>query len=298
MKDTYPKESMENLCGLFGNSRIAWYKKQKTIYKQAVEEQIVLERVRRVKKRMPRIGARKLHEILRQDSIELGRDKLFEILGRNGLLVRRRRTRVVTTQSFHWLRKYPNLIREMHVNRPNQLWVSDITYVTTTEGFMYLFLITDAYSKMIMGYKLSENLKATNGVLALKNALSSQLTKVSDLIHHSDRGIQYCSDEYVSILKRKKIRISMTENGDPLENAIAERVNGILKDEWLYDMGPLEKGKMEETISRVIKIYNTERPHLSLDMLTPKVAHLGSGELKRRWKNYYRPKPKEDAEIT
>ena len=183
MKDLHPKESIQRLCGMFGYSRIAWYKKRKTIYKLAVEEQIILERVRCVKKKMPRIGARKLLEILRQESVIIGRDKLFKILGRNGLLVRRRRTRVVTTQSFHWLRKYPNLIKQMHVNRPNQLWVSDITYVTTTEGFMYLFLITDAYSRMILGYKLSDNLKTINAVKALKMALRSQPTKVAGLVH-------------------------------------------------------------------------------------------------------------------
>jgi transposase InsO family protein len=292
MKDLHPEETIERLCGLFGYSRIAWYKKQRTIYKRAVEEQIILEKVRRVKSKMPRIGTRKLLEILRQESIQIGRDKLFEILGRNGLLVRRRRTRALTTQSFHWLRKYPNLIKEMQVNSPNQLWVSDITYVTSTKGFMYLFLITDAYSRMILGYKLSDNLKAINAVMALKMALHSQPANLLNLVHHSDRGIQYCSDEYISILKSKKIWISMTENGDPLENAIAERVNGILKDEWLYDMGPIQRDRIEKTISNVILIYNSDRPHLSIDMLTPRVAHQQSGILKRRWKNYYQVQPK------
>ena len=294
MKDLHPTESIQRLCGLFGYSRIAWYKKQKTIYKKAVEEQIILEKVRRVKKKMPRIGTRKLLELLRQESIKIGRDKLFEILGRNGLLVRRRRARVLTTQSFHWLRKYPNLIREMHVNRPNQLWVSDITYIATTEGFMYLFLITDAYSRMILGYKISSNLKADNAILALQMALRSQPTSVTNLVHHSDRGIQYCSSGYVSILKSNSVLISMTENGDPLENAIAERVNGILKDEWLYDMSPIKKEHIENTMSKIVMIYNSERPHMSIDMLTPKEAHQQSGMLKRRWKNYYKPHVKKN----
>jgi len=296
MKDLHPKESMERLCGLFGYSRIAWYKKQRTIYKRAVEEQIILEKVRRIKSKMPRIGARKLLEILRQESIQIGRDKLFNLLRLNGLLVRRRRTRVLTTQSFHWLRKYPNLIKEMHVNHPNQLWVSDITYVRTTEGIMYLFLITDAYSRMILGYKLTENLKAINAVMALKMALRSQPISRINLVHHSDRGIQYCSDEYVSILKSKKVRISMTENGDPLENAIAERVNGILKDEWLYDMDPIGRDEIEKIVSKVVLIYNSDRPHMSIDMLTPETAHQRSGMLKRRWKNYYQPQPKKMEE--
>ena len=295
MKHDYPKLTIGLLCGLFGNSRIAWYKKQRTIYKRAVEEQIILEKVRRIKSKMPRIGARKLLEILRQESIQIGRDKLFEILRRNGLLVRRRRARVLTTQSFHWMRKYPNLIKEMHVSRPNQLWVSDITYVRTTEQIMYLFLITDAYSRMILGYKLSENLKAINAVMALKMALRSQPISIMNLIHHSDRGIQYCSNEYVSILKSKKVRISMTENGDPLENAIAERVNGILKDEWLYDMDPIERDEIEKIVSKVVLIYNSDRPHMSIDMLTPEAAHQQSGMLKRRWKNYYQPKKIEES---
>ena len=295
MKHDYPKLTIGLLCGLFGNSRIAWYKKQRTIYKRAVEEQIILEKVRRIKSKMPRIGARKLLEILRQESIQIGRDKLFEILRRNGLLVRRRRARVLTTQSFHWMRKYPNLIKEMHVSCPNQLWVSDITYVRTTEQIMYLFLITDAYSRMILGYKLSENLKAINAVMALKMALRSQPISIINLIHHSDRGIQYCSNEYVSILKSKKVRISMTENGDPLENAIAERVNGILKDEWLYDMDPIERDEIEKIVSKVVLIYNSDRPHMSIDMLTPEAAHQQSGMLKRRWKNYYQPKKIEES---
>ncbi|HAD14969.1 MAG TPA: IS3 family transposase, partial [Saprospirales bacterium] len=277
------------LCGLFDKSRQAFYKRQQVIYEQAIEEHFILSQVQGIRKRQPRIGGRKLLVKLEEIGIQMGRDALFDMLRQNGLLVRRRRNGVRTTNSSHWLRKYPNLIRHFEPMRPNQLWVSDITYLETTEGFLYLFLITDACSKKIVGWSIADNLDADNAVEALQMALRSMKSDCSGLIHHSDRGVQYCSDKYVQLLNRHQIRISMTENGDPLENAIAERVNGILKDEWLYEMGKMSKAAMQKVVPQIIQIYNNERPHLSLNMLTPSVAHQLEDRMRRLWKNYYKP---------
>lgn len=287
MKDLHPQVPLGRLCGLFDKSRQAFYQRQQVIYEQAVEEHFILHEVQKIRQRQPRIGGRKLQVKLSQMGIEIGRDALFDLLGSNGLLVRRRRKGSRTTYSSHWLRKYPNLIRHFEANRPNRLWVSDITYVETTEGYMYLFLITDACSKKILGWALADNLDADNALQALHMALKPMKADCSGLIHHSDRGVQYCSGKYVKLLNKYGIMISMTENGDPLENAIAERVNGILKDEWLYEIGKTDKDSMHKIIPQIIHIYNEERPHLSLNMLTPNVAHQMTEKLKKRWKNYY-----------
>ncbi len=288
MKDMHKDVSLTYLCELFGKSRQGFYQKQRFIYKQAVEDHILLERIRGIRKKMPRIGGRKLQVKLKEQGVEIGRDVLFEILNVNGLLIRRRRNSTRTTMSSHWLRKYPNLIRHYEPLAAKRLWVSDITYVDTSEGFVYLFLITDAYSKKIVGYSIGDNLNAENAVKALQMALKQMPSECKGLIHHSDRGVQYCSNEYVSILNQRGIRISMTENGDPLENAIAERVNGILKDEWIYDVKNIHRKHAYSLIPGFISIYNEERPHMSLNMLTPNEAHGMSGQLKKRWKNYYR----------
>lgn len=213
---------------------------------------------------------------------------LFNLLRERGLLVRKRKTRMQTTFSKHWLKKHPNLIKDMLVKRPDELWVSDITYIQLDTGYCYLSLITDAYSRRIMGFFLSETLEATGCLKALQMALNT-CSDTTSLTHHSDRGVQYCSNEYVRILLDNNIRISMTENGDPLENAIAERVNGILKDELLktnyscYD-------EAQKDVATAINTYNSLRPHSSCDMLTPDIAHSQQGYLKRHWKNYYKKK--------
>lgn len=288
MKDLHPQVPVGRLCGLFDKSRQAFYQRQQVIYAQALEDHFILSQVEKLRQKQPRLGTRKLLVKLEELGIVIGRDALFDLLGANGLLVRRRRRVVRTTNSSHWLRKYPNLIRHFEPRGVNRLWVSDITYLETREGYMYLFLITDAFSKKIVGYALADNLDADNAVRALKMALRSMGEDCSGLIHHSDRGVQYCSDKYVKLLNERKIAISMTENGDPRENAIAERVNGILKDEWLYDLGKVDKCEMLGIVPSVIHIYNSERPHLSLDMLTPNVAHQMNEKVKKRWKNYYR----------
>jgi putative transposase len=232
--------------------------------------------VYRIRKDMPRLGGRKLLYMLRHISGEqmtIGRDGFYNLLRRNGLLVRKHRSRVVTTNSFHWLRKYPNLIRDLIATRPNQVWVSDITYIKTEEGFLYLFLITDLYSRRIMGWKLSENMGSENAVQALQQAIENANGLVRGTIHHSDRGLQYCSGDYVKILQNNQMKISMTENGDPYENAVAERVNGILKDEWLYELQLKNKRHTLEIMNQIIALYNENRPHLSLNYQTPDMVY-------------------------
>lgn len=250
----------------------------------------MLQFIAKERKLMPRIGGRKL--LLRiqphlPDELYLGRDSFFEFLRDKGLLIHKRRYRVKTTYSNHWLHKYPNLIKGFTPERAHQLWVSDITYIETREGFGYLSLITDAYSRKIIGWELGETLEARHTVKALQMALKQLPKGTKGVYHHSDRGVQYCCDKYVKILTKNHFQISMTENGDPRENAIAERVNGILKDEWLNQMKLESISEAKEQLRQIIRTYNHERPHGSLDMKTPQHAHGQYGLLKKHWKNYY-----------
>ncbi len=281
---------VDTLCGLFGYSRQAYYQQMNYNYKEVVKSEMLLQLVARKRKLMPRIGGRKLLYMIQDrlpEELMLGRDSFFSFLREHGLLVRRKRYRAKTTFSNHWLRKYPNLIKEFTPDGPHQLWVSDITYVETAQGFAYLFLITDAYSRKIIGWSVSDTLEAKHAVNALHMALSQLPAGVRNVFHHSDRGVQYCCDKYVKLLEKNHFQISMTENGDPLENAIAERVNGILKTEWIYDMKFKTKIEAKEEVNRIINIYNNHRPHCSLDLLTPEQAHSHSGNLKKHWKNYW-----------
>lgn len=257
-------------------------------------EDLIITLVKDVRLRQKHLGGRKLLSLINPllpEGKQIGRDAFFDLLRHNGMLVRKRKWRAYTTNSFHWLRKYPNLIKEKVCDGPNQLWVSDITYIKTAAGFVYLFLITDAYSRKIVGWQLSETLESKNALQVLYMAISQLPANVRNLIHHSDRGIQYCSSKYVSCLQKHDIGISMTENGDPYENAIAERVNGILKTEWLYDMNLKNQAEAKKAIKQVINMYNNQRPHASIEMLTPAQAHQTTGTLKRLWKTYKRKKP-------
>lgn len=236
---------------------------------------------------MPRIGGRKLLFLLQKDGMKIGRDNLFDILRAENLLVKKRKRWVITTQSKHWMKKYPNLIEGLEVTRANKLWVADITYILIEENFAYLFLITDAYSRKILGYHLSHTLEADGGLEALKMALNAvNPVERINLIHHSDRGVQYCSQNYVHLLQDAKAHISMTQKGDPYENALAERVNGILKSEWIHSEIYSNFDNAKIRVSEIIGIYNSTRPHLSCDMLTPNEAYVKTGKMKKRWKNY------------
>lgn len=277
------------ICGLFGKTRQAYYKRKKETYKESINEDLVLTVVKKIRETQKRTGGRKLLEMVKgkvdQEQL-MGRDEFFNLLRSHGLLVRKRKFRAVTTNSYHWLHKYPNLIKGLSPERPNHLWVSDITYINTDNVFLYLYLITDAYSRKIIGWHLSDNLGSDNAILALFMAISQLPANCGEINHHSDRGIQYCSLKYVKILESHGIKISMTENGDPYENAIAERVNGILKTEWLYDMNLHNHTEAREAIEQIIRIYNTERLHSSIEMLTPDQAHSRTGKLERLWKSY------------
>lgn len=215
--------------------------------------------------------------------IDIDRDTLFDLLREQGLLIRKMgRSKPKTTWSDHWLRKYPNLIKAFIPTAANQLWVSDITYIHLSGSFAYLSLITDAYSRKVVGFCLSKDLSTQGCMQALKMALSTT-TNTGKLVH---RGVQYWSMDYVALPQKRKVSISMTEHGDPLENAIAERVNGILKEELLEEVYPCFS-KAQQAVAIAISTYDFQRLHSSIDMLTPAQAHLQQGTLKRHWKNYY-----------
>ena len=238
---------------------------------------------------MPRVGARKLHYLLapqlQAHNIHLGRDKLFDILADYGLLVRRRKRRkALTTNSDHPFKKYPNLIKGMELTAPGQLWVGDITYISLKEKYCYLSLITDAYSRRIMGYCLWPTLKKEGPLNALEKAVADRVYR-QPLIHHSDRGLQYCCGAYISKLNEEQIAISMTEKGDPYENALAERVNGILKAEFGLDRKFDNFQQAYSAVAYAIHIYNTLRPHASINYLTPQQAHDRQGQIPARWKS-------------
>lgn len=279
---------------MLGYSKQAFYKRIKTIEEEEIEEALVVDLIKEKRKIWKKGSGRNLHELLREDfsahGIKMGRDKFYELLGRNNLLITRKRYKTRTTFSYHHFHKYPNLIKDIEPLRPNQVIVSDITYVwlREIENFSYLYLITDMYSRKILGYSLSEDLKASSAIKALRMAFGN-MSSIKDCIHHSDRGIQYCSHQYTKQLKKKEMLISMTENGDPLENPIAERINRTIKEEFTEErylsFRNISEGK--ESIKKWIEFYNEERPHRSIEMLTPSKAYQLNGKLKRMWKNYY-----------
>lgn len=277
---------------MLGYTRQAFYGYQKHLQHEVFQSELVVQEVLRHRQLQPRTGTRKLLIMLqgfvKLHQINIGRDGLFSLLREHDLLIRKRKRKAVTTFSKHWLKKYPNLIKGFVPLAPNLLLVSDITYIVVAEGFAYLSLVTDAYSHKIGGFYLSRTLEAKGSVIALKMSIK-HCPDTSKLIHHSDRGVQYCCADYVNVLEKKAIKISMTENGDPLENAIAERVNGILKEELLqvkYDSFE----DAQKSVARSIAIYNSVRLHSSCNMLTPAEAHKKEGELKKHWKNYYKKK--------
>lgn len=287
------RRKISTLCSLLGYSRQAFYQQLQAAEQEILEQDLIVQEVLRIRSRQKRVGARKLlvmlQPFLQEHRIQIGRDGFFSLLAAQGLLVRKRKRKVPrTTFSDHWFRRYPNLVGYISVLEPDILWVSDITYVTLKDDFAYLSLITDAYSRKIAGYHLSRTLHTEGCVKALKMALKT-VKDTNNLIHHSDRGCQYCSTEYVEQLREHGISISMTQNSDPRENAIAERVNGIIKQE-LLDNSYMTFEEAKQGIANAVYIYNNERIHSSLGMLTPTQAHLKTGVLKKHWKNYYKIK--------
>lgn len=294
MKSNFPRIGLAKLCGWFGVTRQAYYQNNWEGISTTLEEDLILQKVKLIRKNHRRIGTRKLYEMIwpfmQEHQIKMGRDALFNLLSANQLLVRKRKRRIQTTNSSHWFRKYPNLIREFVPTAINQLWVSDITYWKINGGHIYISFVTDAFSHKIVGYQVAETMEAVESIQALKMSLSALRAEPHfQLTHHSDRGIQYCSYAYVKLLQDYNIKISMTENGDPLENAIAERINGIIKDEYLdgHQVNTILEAK--ELLKLVVDLYNNERPHMSIGNLTPNQIHQSIKPIKteKLWKNYY-----------
>ena len=236
---------------------------------------------------MPKLGTRKLYYLLKEDlsTLNVGRDKLFRILRANHMLIKPKKSYHITTDSHHRFRKHKNLVSTLEIEKPESVWVSDITYVGTRVNPSYLALITDAYSKKIVGYNVSNSLSAEGSLKALDIALTNRMYKNQPLIHHSDRGLQYCSNEYQKILNDNDIKPSMTEKYDPYENAIAERINGILKQEFDIARNIKNIQVKKELIKNAIEIYNNRRPHLSNHMLTPIKMHKQNKLKRKRYKS-------------
>ncbi len=291
MKDSYPSISVVRFCRLLGVTRQALYQHEWHGEELSIEAELIIQQVIQIRKNHPVIGTRKLYLMLQSflldHQIKIGRDKFFDLLATYKLLVRRRKRRISTTQSYHRFHKYPNLTREIKLTGINQLWVSDITYYKTMGTFVYLSLITDAYSHKIVGFQLAETLETIHSLKALEMAINSVEVRQHKIIHHSDRGIQYCSESYVKLLQGNGILISMTESGDPLENPVAERVNGIIKDEYLnrYQLTTIKQ--VQEKLDEVVALYNHERPHMSCSMFTPGKVHDKNLSITKNWKTYY-----------
>ena len=262
-------------CYLFGIDRQVYYRKIKRRIIKQDKAQLVVTMVLEIRILMPRIGAKKLYYLLSNDlkTLKIGRDKFIDILRANHLLILPKRSYHITTNSHHRFRKYKNQLLDLQINKPEQVWVSDITYIGKREKPCYLSLITDAYSKKIVGYNVSDNLNTQNSLVALRLAIKQRKNKEMPLIHHSDRGLQYCSNEYQKILNKNEIQPSMTQNSDPYENAVAERINGILKQEFNIDKYNKDLPIMKQIIKETVEIYNEKRPHLSNHMLTPNQMH-------------------------
>lgn len=258
-------------------SRSGYYK---SLHEQAaveLREDEIIRLVHNIRHYQPKLGGKKLYGLLRTDLDKLeegiGRDKFFDILRKRELLVKRRKKYVNTTESWHRFHKYKNKLKQKLLTQANQAYVSDITYLRIRKGFVYLFLQTDAYSRMITGWALSDSLAIEGAIEALKMTIRN-CPQTQGVIHHSDRGIQYCCKEYIQILKKHQMEISMTEENHCYENAIAERVNGILKQEFLLDETFVDKASALKAVKEAIESYNTRRPHWSLNLRTPQQVHM------------------------
>ena len=275
----------------------AYHKKTKKQFIKQVNDDLVIQQVHRIRNEQPRCGTRKLlimlQPFLQQHNIVIGRDYFFYMLAKNKMLIRKTKRSVHTTNSKHHFYRYPNMAKGFTPFKAHELWVSDITYIPLKNRFAYLFLITDAYSRKIVGHHVSDDMKVSSAVVALKKALAQKPVETI-VMHHSDRGIQYCSNEYVNLLQQHHALISMTQNGDPLENAIAERVNGILKTE-LISSSYEDIDKAALSIARAVIIYNFKRRHSSLNWQIPADVHNQKGPQIKRWKNYYQPLKKKEV---
>jgi transposase InsO family protein len=285
---------------LFGFSRQAFYKHQQLQFATISKTKMLIEQVLFIRKQQPRCGGRKLLVMLQpffiERNITIGRDAFFNLLAKNKLLVRRKKRSVYTTNSKHFFYRYPNLVKDFRPLHAHELWVADITFIPLKDNrFAYLYLLTDGYSRKIVGFHVSDNMRVDSAVVALQKALD-QKPADAIVIHHSDRGMQYCSNEYVRLLKEHHALISMTQNGDPYENAMAERVNGILKSELIAESYADVREAMQH-ITRCITVYNFRRVHSSINYQIPHHVHIQKGPQIKRWKNYYKPRQQKRDEL-
>ncbi len=282
--------SLSLLCLLSGHSRQAYYKRCSQTEKKPLKEELLVQQVLKHRYLQPRIGGRKLYLLtkgfMQKHGVEIGRDAFFKLLYKYDLLIKRRRHKVRTTDSGHWMKKYPDLVKGTVPAASDKVWVSDITCLELSNRHAFLSLVTDACSRKIVGFHVSSSLEAEGTLQALKMAIAGRRA-IRGLIHHSDRGAQYCCHDYVRELTQRKIGISMTQSGDPRDNAIAERVNGILKMELLepvYD----DLAAARQAVEQAVNTYNYLRPHSSISMLAPALVHGRDIKVRRCWKNYYR----------
>jgi putative transposase len=276
MIDHGPRVTISALCQRVGMSRQNYYKDRRQRQRQQVDEDFIVELVKAERRDQARLGTRKLRVVLKpileEAGISIGRDRFFETLRKHDLLLESTKSAARTTDSRHSFRVYRNLIKDMVPSRPNEVWVSDITYIRTDEGFVYLALIMDKFSRKIVGFHCGDTLEATGAIRALNQALH-QLPAGTACIHHSDRGSQYCCHAYIARLKSRKLQVSMTEEQHCYENANAERLNGILKQEYGLGQTFRRKRQAYPACAQAVNFYNTRRPHVSLDYAIPAEVH-------------------------
>jgi putative transposase len=282
------------MCLQFGFTKQAYYKQLKTAENTAIKNEVILGLVQQKREIWKRGSGRNLHKSLEEEFknhlIKMGRDRFFEFLRQYNLLIKSKRFRTKTTCSYHHFNKFDYLIKDLIPLRSNEIWVSDITYLwlKKQDKFCYLSIITDLYSRKIVGYCVHEDLSVNGCLEALKMALQQRKNKTLQLIHHSDRGVQYCSHAYVKLLQQNNIQISMTQTGDPLENAVAERINKTIKEEFTTDkqINFINIVEAKTEIKKFIDFYNNKRPHRSVNWMTPTLAHQQTGLIKKAWKSY------------
>lgn len=277
---------------MFGISKQAYYKRIKSQNIKELKNIQILKIVQNIRKTHPRAGTRKLIEYIKEDLVEnnikIGRDALFNLLRNNRLLVKKTKRFHITTDSKHFFYKSPNLLKDTEIKHSEQALVCDITYIKTDQGHAYLALATDPYSKKIMGYAIEDNMKVEMVKNALKMADKNRMFKTEKIIHHSDRGIQYCCPDYSSFAENLGFTLSTTQQYDPYENAVAERVNGILKYEYGLKHSFVNLKEAQKAVKQAVEIYNTKRIHWSLDFKTPEEVHQQYNKIK--YKSYAKNK--------
>jgi putative transposase len=282
MKEMYSHLSLKYICRLFGKSRQGWYDLGQHKGHKEMKNGLILEKVREIRTDFPKMGSVKLRVMVEKElqnhHLSLGRDTFLQLLRDHDLLIKKRRSYVRTTNANHHFKKWPDLLNRRPATTAEEIWVSDITYLRIKSGFVYLALVTDAYSRKIVGYNLSRNLKAEGCISALKMAFNDRIYPQRPLIHHSDRGIQYCCDAYVRLLERHQVAISMTQTGSPYDNAIAERINGILKMECELDQTFTSFQHAGQKVLEAVTKYNHRRPHFSCQLNTPQYRHAAAKE--------------------